>query len=424
MKKRTGMGAGIQAIYPRVCGLDVHKKVVVACLRILEASGEVHAEVRRFGTMTRDLLALLEWVKGEGVTHVAMESTGVFWKPVYNVLEGNDLEVWVVNAQHLKQVPGRKTDVTDAGWIAQLLQCGLVRPSFVPDRPQRELRDLARQRTRLVQQRATIANRVHKVLEDANIKLGSVASDVLGASGRDMIEAIVAGEENAEVLAELARRKLRGKIPELRLALEGKVTDHHRFQLRELLEQLEYIEGKIATLSERIEKMAPPLFDQCTAILDSVPGIARHAAQAILAETGTNMGQFPSHKHFCSWAAQSPGNHESAGRRKSGKPAKGNKWLGAALTEVAWAASRTKGTYLNAQYRRLAPRRGKKRAIGALKHTILTAIYFMIRDCVPYTDLGPDHFTRINPEQQTRYHVRKLQQLGHKVDLTPIANAA
>jgi transposase len=422
MKKRGS--AGLQVIFHRVCGLDVHKKLVVACLRILDPSGQVRTEIRRFGTMTCDLRQLLDWLKSEGVTHVAMESTGVFWKPVYNILEGNAMAVWVVNAQHLKKVPGHKTDVTDAEWIAQLLQCGLVRPSFVPDRTQRDLRDLTRQRTRLTQQRVTVTNRIHKVLEDANIKLASVASDALGASGRAMIEAIIRGEADGAVLAELARQRLRGKIPELRLALEGKVTDHHRFLLRELLDQLDYVERKIDVLSARVDQIAPPLFKHCAELIDTVPGIAPHAAQAILAETGTNMGQFPSHKHFCSWAAQSPGNHESAGKRKSGKPAKGNKWLDAVLTEVAWAAARTKHTYLNAQYHRLTPRRGKKRAIGALKHSILTAIYFMIRDQVPYKDLGADHFTRINPEQQTRYHVRKLQQLGHKVDLTPLNEAA
>lgn len=421
--KRRG-SAGIQVIFHRVCGLDVHKKLVVACLRILDPSGQVRTEVRRFGAMTRDLLQLLDWLKSHAVTHVAMESTGVFWRPVYNILEGNGMEVWVVNAQHLKKVPGRKTDVTDAEWIAQLLQCGLVRASFVPDRTQRDLRDLTRQRTRLVQQRVTVTNRVHKVLEDANIKLASVASDALGASGRDMIEAIIRGQAEAEVLAELARGRLRGKRTELTLALEGKVTDHHRFLLRELLDQLDYIERKIGTLSARIEQQAPPLFKQCTELVDTAPGVASAAAQAILAETGTDMSQFPSHKHFCSWAAQSPGNHESAGKRRSGKPAKGNKWLDAALTEVAWAAARTKGTYLNAQYHRLSPRRGKKRAIGALKHSILTAIYFMVRDQVPYKDLGADHFFRINPEQQTRYHVRKLRQLGHNVELTPIQDAA
>jgi len=269
--------SGMQVIFERVCGLDVHKKVVVACRRVLSAGGRVHMEVRRFGTMTADLLALLDWLKQAGVTHVAMESTGVFWKPIYNILEGH-LQVWLVNAQHLKKVPGRKTDVSDAQWIAQLLQCGLLRPSFVPARPQRELRDLTRSRVRLTQQRATVCNRVQKVLEDCNIKLSAVASDVLGVSGRSMLEAIVRGEQDEAVLADLARKRLRGKIPQLRLALQGHVTEHHRFLLRELLDQYDYLERKIALLSERIEQLASPLFKQCVALLDTIPGVATAAA--------------------------------------------------------------------------------------------------------------------------------------------------
>ena len=256
MTKRSELG--MQVIFKRVCGLDVHKASVMACVRVLDSAGRVRTETRKFGTMTADLLGLLEWLQAQGVTHVAMESTGVFWKPVFNILEGQGLQVWVVNAQHLKKVPGRKTDVTDAQWIAQLLQCGLLRPSFVPDRAQRDLRDLTRQRLRLVQQRATIANRVQKVLEDANIKLASVASDVLGTSGRKMLDAIIKGEADSTTLAEMALRRLRGKIPQLRLALEGKVTDHHRFLLRELLEQYDYIERKVVALTERIEHIAPP----------------------------------------------------------------------------------------------------------------------------------------------------------------------
>lgn len=422
-KRREAKEGGLQVIFARVCGLDVHKKVVVACVRILGPDGRVRCQVRRFDTMTADLRALRDWLLAERVTHVAMESTGVFWKPVYNILEGQ-LAVWLVNAQHLKKVPGRKTDVTDAQWIAQLLPCGLLRPSFVPPRAQRDLRDLTRQRTRLVQQRATVTNRIHKVLEDANIKLAAVASDALGRSGRAMIEALIGGERDGMVLAELAQRRLRGKIPALQRALEGTVTEHHCFLLQELLDQWDYLEHKIAALSSRIEQTAPPLFKQCAALLDTIPGIATVAAQAILAETGTDMRQFPSHKHLCSWAAQAPGNHESAGKRRSGKPAKGNRWLDAVLTEAGWAAAGTHDTYLSAQYHRLVPRRGKKRAIGALKHSILTAIYFMVRDQVPYADLGPDHFLKINPTQQTRYHVRKLQQLGHKVELTPFTEAA
>jgi transposase len=416
--------AGMQVIFGRVCGMDVHKTLIVACLRVLSPSGQVRTEIRKFGTMTSELLELLRWLKAERVTHVAMESTGVFWKPIYNILEGNVANVWVVNAQHLKKVPGRKSDVTDAQWIAQLLQCGLLTPSFVPDRTQRNLRDLTRQRMRLTQQRATIANRVHKTLEDANIKLGSVATDVMGVSGRNMIDAIIKGEEDSTVLAEMAQRRMRGKIPQLRLALEGKVTAHHRFLLKQLLEQYDYVEGKILAFNERIEQIAPALFQASAKLVDTVPGIGVESAQAILAEIGTNMGQFPSHKHLCSWAGRCPGNNESAGKHRSGKTKKANKWLDATLTEVAWAASRTKGTYLNAQYHRITPRRGRKRAIGALKHSMLTAIFFIVRDQVPYKDLGADHFRRLNPEQQTRYHVRKLKELGHAVELNPVEDAA
>jgi transposase len=413
----------MQVIFERVCGLDVHKKVVVACVRILSAGGKVQLEVRRFGTMTADLIALLDWLKQHQVTHVAMESTGVFWVPIYNILEAH-LRVWLVNAQHLKKVPGRKTDVTDAEWIAQLLQCGLLRPSFVPDRPQRELRDLTRSRVSLVQQRATISNRIQKVLETCNVKLASVASDVMGVSGRRMIEAIIAGEQDESVLAEMALKRMRGKIPQLRLALQGQVSEHQRFLLRELLDQYDFTEAKIAKLNARIEQIASPFFKRCAELLDTIPGVGIVGAQAIVAEIGTNMAQFPSHKHLCSWAGRCPGNNESAGKRYSGKPAKGSKWLDRILNEAALAASHTKNTYLNAQYHRIAGRRGSKRAIGALKHSILTAAYFMIRDQVPYNELGADHFTKLNPEQQTRYHVRKLKQLGHDVELKPIPNAA
>jgi transposase len=414
---------GMQVIFERVCGLDVHKKVVVACIRILSDGGRVRTEVRRFGTMTKDLLELLDWLRKHEVTHVAMESTGVFWVPIYNILEGH-LQVWLVNAQHLKKVPGRKTDVTDAEWIAQLLQCGLLQPSFVPERPQRQLRDLTRSRVKLAQHRATIANRIQKILEQCNIKLAAVASDVLGVSGRHMIEAMIQGEEDECVLAEMALKRLRGKIPQLRLALQGHVTDHHRFLLGELLEQYDFNERKIAALSERIDQIASPLFKQTAQLLDTMPGLGIVGAEAVVAEIGTNMAQFPSAKHLCSWAGRCPGNNESAGKRYSGTPAKGSKWLDRILNEAALAASRTKNTYLNAQYHRLAGRRGSKRAIGALKHSMLTAAYFMIRDQVPYKDLGADHFNRINPEQQTRYHVRRLEKLGHKVQLSPLPNAA
>ena len=415
--------AGMQVLYRRVCGLDVHKKVVVGCVRILDAKGVVHSTVRRFGTMTADLVELREWLAQAEVTHVAMESTGVYWQPVFNLLEGY-FEVWLINAQHIKKVPGRKTDVKDAEWIAQLLQCGLLRPSLVPERKQRELRDLARQRTKLVQQRNAVNNRIQKVLESANIKLGSVASDVLGASGRSMIEALIHGEKDGTVLAELAQRKLREKIPQLQRALAGEVTEHHRFLLRELLEQYDFLEHKITRMSERLREVAPSPFRAAVEQLDPIPGVAERGAEALLAETGTDMSRFPTHKHFASWAGQCPGNHESAGKRQSGKPPAANRHLDAVLTEIAHAAVRKKGSYFQAQYYRVAARRGKKRAIGAVKHSLLTAVYYMLRDNKPYRDLGADHFSRVNPQQHIRYHVRKLQELGQKVELSPMADAA
>jgi transposase len=415
----------MQVLYRCVCGLDVHKKVIVACLRRLGEGGRVFTEVRHFATMTRNLVALREWLKEEGVTHVAMESTGVFWKPVLNILEGHFEEVMVVNAQHIKRVAGRKTDVADAEWIAQLLHCGLLKPSFVPDRTQRELRDLTRSRTKLTEQQAAVANRIHKVLEDANVKLGAVASDILGVSGRSMIEAIIAGQTDAGQIAELARQRLRGKIPELRVALEGKVTEHHRFQLKMLLEQYDFLGRQIEELSQRIVAISAPPFAQAVELLvSSLPGAQQRSAESVMAEIGTNMGQFPSHKHLVSWSAICPGNHESAGRSKGGKTRKGNRWLRAALGQMAYGASRTKGSYFRAQFHRLAARRGRKRALVAVQHSLLVAIYHMLRDNVPYTELGEDFFDRRNVTALTRYHVDRLERLGHKVTLVPVENAA
>ena len=418
MSKKKQTVAGLGAIYGRVCGMDVHKEVVVACVRILDMQdGTVQSTLRRFGTMTADLLELRYWLAQEQVTHVAMESTGVYWQPIFNILEGH-FEVWVVNAQHIKKVPGRKTDMKDAEWIAQLLQCGLLKPSFVPDREQRELRDLTRQQTKLVQQRNAVANRIQKVLETANIKLGSVATDVLGVSGRNMIEALIGGERDVSKLADLAEKRLRHKIPQLQRALEGEVREHHRFLLRRLLDQYDFLEKEIARISERLAAIAPPSFRGAVERLDEVAGVAERGAQALLAETGTDMTRFPSHKHFASWAGRCPGNRESAGKRKSGKTPSVNRHLDAVLTEIAHAAVRKKDSYFKSQYHRLAGRRGKKRAIGAVKHSILVTIYFMLRDNKSYTDLGPDHFDKLNPQQQIRYHVRKLNELGQNVELS------
>jgi transposase len=424
MSKKKRSLAGLQALYPRVCGMDVHKKLVVACVRILDSKdGTVQSTLRKFGTMTADLIELRGWLAELRVTHVAMESTGIYWQPVYNLLEGH-FQVWVVNAQHIKKVAGRKTDMKDAEWIGQLLQCGLLRPSFVPDREQRELRDLTRQQTKLVQQRNAVDNRIQKVLETANIKLGSVASDVMGASGRKMIEALIAGERDVTVLADLAQRQLRGKIPELQRALEGELTEHHRFLLRQLLEQYDFLENKIASVSERLGAIAPPSFRAAVEQLDAIAGVGERGARALLAETGTDMSRFPTHKHFASWAGQCPGNHESAGKRRSGKTPAANRHIDAALTEMAHAAVRTKNSYFKAQCHRLAGRRGKKRAIGAVKHSLLVTVYFMLRDNRSYNDLGVDYFDKLNPQQRIRYHVRRLRELGQEVELSPMADAA
>jgi transposase len=410
-------------LYPSCAGLDVHKETVVACVRRLDAKGKPQAQTRTFGTMTGQLLELADWLAEHGVTHVAMESTGVYWRPIWNLLE-DQFQVLLVNAQHIKQVPGRKTDVKDAEWIAQLLQHGLLRGSFVPCTPQRELRELTRQRRQLIQAKAAVANRIQKVLEDANLKLASVATDVLGVSGRDMLRAVIAGQDDPEALAELARRRLRAKIPQLRLALNGRVTEHHRFLLGLLLEEVEQQEAWIARLTARITEVLPSPFAEAVQRLATIPGIEERAAENILAEIGTDMGRFPSADHLASWAGMCSGNRESAGKRQSGRTTKGNRWLRATLVQCAWAASHTKGTYLAAQYRRLAGRRGKKRALVALGHTILVIIYHLLKGQTTYRELGADYFDRLDTERLTRGLVRRLERLGHKVTLQPQEPAA
>lgn len=410
-------------LYSSCAGLDVHKDTVVACVRRLDAKGKAQHQTRTFGTMTIQLLALADWLAEQGVTHVAMESTGVYWKPIWNLLEGQ-FEMLLVNAQHIKQVPGRKTDVKDAEWIAQLLQHGLLHSSFVPATPQRQLRELTRQRRQLIGAKASVANRIQKVLEDANIKLGSVATDVLGVSGRDMLRSLIAGQDDAAKLAELARRRLRAKLPQLQLALTGRVTAHHRFLLKLLLEEVEQHEAWIARLSERIVEVLPAPFVEAVQRLATIPGIDERAAENILAEIGTDMDQFPSAAHLASWTGMCSGNRESAGKRQSGRATKGNRWLRATLVQVAWAASHTKDTYLAAQYHRLAGRRGKKRALVALGHTLLVIIYHVLKDESSYRELGPDYFDRVETARQTRSLVRRLEKLGHQVTLQPQEPAA
>lgn len=404
-------------LYPHCAGLDVHKDTVVVCVRHHGASGRVQKEVRTFGTVTRDLLALSDWLVAEGVTHAAMESTGVYWRPVYNLLEGR-CALLLVNAQHIKQVPGRKTDVKDCEWIAQLLQHGLLRGSFVPPQPMRELRELTRQRTQLVAQKASVANRIQKVLEDANLKLGSVASDVLGKSGRAMLEALIAGETDPAKLADLAMRRMRQKIPQLQLALTGRVTEHHRFLFKLLLDEVTALEGFIERLSRRIEEAVVP-FAEAQQRLMTIPGVDVRVSEKVLAELGTNMDVFANERHVSSWVGISPGSNESAGKQRSGRTTKGNRWLRSVLVQAAWAASRQKNCYLAAQYRRLAGRRGKKRALIAVAHSLLVIIYHVLKRGTIYQELGPDFFDRTNKERLTRHLIRRLESLGNEVTVTP-----
>jgi transposase len=412
----------MEILYRCCAGIDVHKKNVVVCVRRLDAAGKVRQEIRTYPTMTRDLLALGDWLVEQGVTHAAMESTGVYWKPVFNLLEDR-VSVILVNAEHIKQVPGRKTDVKDCAWIAQLLQHGLLKASFVPPAPIRELRDLTRQRTQVIAERTGVANRVQKVLEDANIKLGCVASDVLGVSGREMLEALIAGETDPQRLADLARRRLRAKIPQLQQALQGRVTEHHRFLLRLHLDHLDQLDQFHARLTERIEAVLAP-FGAAVQRLTTIPGISQQTAAIVVAEVGTDMDQFPSADHLASWAGLSPGNNESAGKRRSGRTTKGNRWLRQALVQAAWAASHTKDTYLAAQYRRLAKRRGRKKALIAVAHTLLVIIYNVLKKQTPYTELGADYLDRQAPERLTQQLVKRLESLGHKVILQPKDEAA
>jgi transposase len=415
------MAKVMEAMFRCCAGFDVHSRTVAVCLRRTDEQGQIHTEVRTFGTMTRELLGLCDWLTAEGVTHVAMESTGVFWKPIYNILEGQ-FEILLVNARHVKNVPGRKTDVKDCEWLAQLLQCGLLRGSFVPSRPQRELRDLTRMRAQLTHQMASVANRIHKVLEDTNIKVGLVATDILGVSGRKMITALIEGETDTAKMADMARGRLRDKIPLLEQALVGKVTEHHKFLLKALMDQLIYLESQIERFNQRIEEEARP-FQQAITALIPMPGFDRISAQSVIAEIGPTLDTFPSHAHLCSWAKVCPGNNESAGKHKSGATGHGNRWLEAMLVQVAWAASHKKGSYFQAQYHRLAGKRGKKRAIVAVAHSILTDTYYILKHGRTYKDLGADYFDRLSRDKIRRYHVKRLQDLGYKVDLAEQAVA-
>lgn len=414
----------MEVVHRHCAGLDVHKKSVVACRIRLDERGGWTKEVRRFGTMTVDLLLLADWLRAGGVKQVAMESTGVYWKPVFNIQEG-EFEVMVVNAQHIKHVPGRKTDVNDAQWLAELLQHGLITGSYIPEQPQRDLRDLLRYRTSLIQARTQEVNRVQKVLEDANLKLGSVASNVMGVSGRQMLEAIMRGLDDPEALAQMARGRLRAKIGELERALTGRVRTHHRLLLRLHLEHIDDLNTKIEMLNEEIERVIVP-FDQeeQVARLDGIPGVGKEVAQVIIAELGVDMSRFASAGHAASWAGLAPGKNESAGRNRSAKIRPGNKHLKSALVQAAHAASRSRDNYLAAQFHRIARRRGKKRAAIAVAHSILVIAYHMLRNRTEYRELGSDYFDKRNLARLQQTLVKRLEGLGFKVSLEPSVAAA
>jgi len=414
----------MQVLYPCCCGLDVHKKTVVACLLRAGADGQRRREVRTFATMTDDLLALADWLRGAGCTHVAMESTGVYWKPVYNILEGQ-FEVMVVNAAHIKAVPGRKTDCQDAEWIADLLQHGLVRPSFIPDRPQRELRDLTRTRTALIDERSAAVNRLQKVLEDANIKVAGVATDVMGVSGRAIVEAILRGTTDPATLAELAKGRLRAKRAELERALRGRVGAHHRLLLTTHLAHVDFLDEEVARLSAEIAERLRPVEDEVQR-LDTIPGVDRRTAEVLVAELGTDLDRFPSAAHLASWAGMCPGNHESAGKRRGGRTRKGSKWLRRALVEAACGAARTKQpgrAALAGHYRRLVARRGRQKAVVAVGHRLLIIVYHVLRHGQSYQEPTPTDLDQRRRRTRDRA-IHQLRQLGYDVAVTPKQAAA
>jgi transposase len=452
----------MEEVYARCAGLDVHKKSVVAC-RARPGSGRGRErEARSFGTTTAELLGLVDWLHAWDCTHVAMESTGSYWKPVYNLLEG-EFEVLLVNAQHVKRVPGRKTDVGDAEWLSELLEHGLLQGSFIPPAPQRDLRDLTRYRTALVEERAREVNRVQKLLESANIKLSSVATDILGTSGRAMLAALVAGDMAPAAMAELARGRLRAKVPALEQALTGLVRSHHRFMLAQYLTHIDFLDGQIAAVGEQIAEQLeamPQLTDDqdqseggssttgdqpdtdtgeygagsqpgtplagtvAVALLTTIPGVDRRVAEVIVAELGTDMQRFPTANHAAAWAGLAPGNNESGGKHYSGRLRQGNHALRRALVQAGWAASRTKDTYLSAQYHRLAARRGKKRAVVAVAHSILVIAYHMLRRHEPYRDLGANYFDERKKESIVNRLLRRIQKFGYAVSIQPLPVAA
>ena len=412
----------VDVVYERCCGLDIHKASITACLITPGPDGQPQKEIRTFGTMTDDLLALADWLRAAQCRRVGMEATGVYWKPLWNLLE-EEFDLLLVNARHMKAVPGRKTDVKDCEWLADLLRHGLLRGSFVPDRPQRELRELTRYRTALVRERTAEINRLHKTLEGANLKLGAVASNVVGLSGRQILAALLAGTTEPAVLADLAKGKLRAKLPQLERALRGTPGLHQHFLLAHQLAHIDFLEETLEQVSAEIAERLRP-FDEALERLDAIPGVGRQTAEVLLAEIGPDMSRFPSAEHLAAWAGMCPGNYESAGKRHKGPTRKGSKWLRTALLEAGQAAARKKDTYLSARYHRLVPRLGKKKAAVAVGHSILRAVYYLLRRGTTYADLGATYFAERNRHSVERRAVRRLEQLGYQVTLTPKDPAA
>lgn len=412
----------MQVVYERCCGLDVHKQTVVACALVPNEAGRASKAVRTFGTTTGELRTLGDWLAEQGVTHVALESTGVYWQPVWNLLEER-FTLLLVNARHVKAVPGRKTDVRDCEWLADLLRHGLLKPSFVPERAQRELRELTRYRTSLVRERADEVNRLQKTLEGANIKLGDVASDVTGASGRAILAALVAGRTDAAALADLAQGRLREKLPQLERALVGSFGAHQRFLVAQQVAHIDSLDALLDRLDAEVAERVRP-FEAALECLDAIPGVARRTAEVLVAEIGTDMTRFPTAGHLASWAGMCPGNHESAGKRLSGRTRKGSPWLRAALVQAAHGAARKRDCYLAAQYRRLTTRRGKKKAAVAVGHSILVIAWHLLRDGHPYAELGGGYFDQRDRTALERRLTRRLEGLGYQVTVKPLSHAA
>jgi transposase len=413
----------MEVLYSRCCGLDVHKASVTACCRWKEESGQMHKELRRFGTYTADLRELASWLQQREVQQVAMESTGSYWRPVWNQLESAGLALTLANAQHIKNVPGRKTDLLDPEWISDLLMHGLIRPSFVPGQRMRDLRDLTRMRSKVVQDHTRVVNRIQALLEDANIKLGNVVSDILGVSSRAMLGGLIEGRKPGE-LAELAQGRLRSKRDELEKALEGDFRREHAFLLQRMLFQTRFLEQQERALRRAVVRHLDAPAQHAVALWDTIPGVNAAVSWVLVAEMGTRVQQFADANHAASWVAICPGNNESGGKRRSGKTRPGNPWLRAALCEAAWAASRTKGTYLAALFRRIAARRGRKRAIVAVAHAILIIAYQMLKNNEPYRELGENYFDTIKPQKTADRLVHRLHQMGYTVTITKPAQAA